>query len=302
MVKESVSWKHYPLYLLLRFFCGIVRLIPRWLVWRLTSALSFLAYLVSGRRRRMAMENLDIAFGDDKTPAEKKRIVRGSFENLFLTAVEFIRIPEITKDVKSFMSISNYEAVRDALRGNRGLFFVTCHCGNWEIMAHRTIAEGCMLASIGRPLRNPLVYREIQRLRCYNGGASLKKKWITRSIIRSLRRNWGIAMLIDQYSGRRAPFVPFFGRPVSTTPAAVILAMKTGAALIPVFDVRTGYGRHHMHYCDRVEITDTGDKQSDVEETCARLNRALEKWIRKYPDQWLWMHRRWRRKKSPEEP
>lgn len=302
MSEERIRWKHYPPYFLLKGFCALVRLLPMALVWRITTAVSRVAYLLDGKHRRVALRNLDIAFGAGKSPAEKRKIVRGAFKSIFLTEVEFFLIPSIVPDVRSFMRITNFRAVESVLQRKRGLIFIVCHSGNWEIMAHLTIEKGCKLASIGRPLKNPLIYREIERLRCYNGGAALKKKWVTREIIARLKQNWCIAILIDQYAGRNAPFVPFFGRPVSTTPAAVLLAMKTGAGMVPVFDVREGYGRHHMHCCDPVETVNTGNRDADIRENCARLNRVIEEWVRRYPEQWLWMHRRWRKKKAPGEP
>lgn len=302
MEEDRILWRHYPAYFLFKGFCGCIRLLPEGLVRQAAGAASRIAYMVDARHSRLALANLDLAFGDTKTKAEKRRIARGSFKSLFLTFVELILIPRIMEDFDRRVEVRNPEGITRALQKKRGVIFLISHFGNWEIMAHACVRLGNRLASVGRPLKNPLIYGEIERLRCLNGAVVLKKKWIAREIIERLKNDWCVALLIDQYSGRHAPFVPFFGHPVSTTPAAALLAIKTGAAVLPVFDVRGRYGRHHIYVCDPVDVVSTGDGKSDIVENCARFNRVIEEWVRRHPDQWLWMHRRWREKKRPDEP
>jgi KDO2-lipid IV(A) lauroyltransferase len=302
MEEDKARWRHYPAYFLFKGFCRCIRLLPESLLWHATGAVSRIVYVADARHRRLALANLDIAFGDGKTKAEKRRIARGAFKSLFLTVVELIRVPLIAENVKEAVLESNIGAIGRALQRGRGVIFLVSHFGNGEIMAHRCVAEGHKLTSVGRPLKNPLVYKEINRLRMINGAVMLEKKWVAKDIIERLRQDWCVAILFDQYAGRYAPFVPFFGRPVSTTPAPALLAMKTGASVVPVFDVREGPGRHRLTTLEPVELADTGDREADVKENCARFNKILEEWIRKYPDHWLWMARRWRRKKGPDEP
>ena len=302
MEEDKILWRYYPAYFLFKGFCGCIRLLPERLLWYATGAVSGIAYIADSRHRGRALANLDLAFGDSKTKAEKRRIARGAFKNLFLTMVELVRIPLVAENVKETVRESNIGAIGRALQRGRGVIFIISHFGNWEIMAHRCVAEGHKLTSVGRPLKNPLVHKEINRIRSINGAVMLEKKWVAKDIIGRLRQDWCVAILFDQYAGRHAPFVPFFDRPVSTTPAPALLAMKTGAAVIPVFDVREGPGRHHLTILEPVELANTGDREADMRENCARFNGILEEWIRKYPDHWLWMARRWRRKQGPDEP
>jgi KDO2-lipid IV(A) lauroyltransferase len=302
MEEERILWRNYPSYFLLKGVCGCIRLLPEGFVRRASDAASGITYMIDARHRRLALRNLDLAFGDSTTIAEKRRIARGAFRSLFRTVVELISIPRMMKNFSRHAEVRNAEGIARALHKKRGVLFLISHFGNWEIMAHACVALGHKLASVGRPLKNPLIYREIERLRCFNGAVVLKKKWIAREIIERLKNNWCVALLVDQYAGRHAPFVPFFGHPVSTTPAAALLAMKTGAVVLPVFDVRERYGYHHICVCDPVDIVATGDREADIRENCARFNCVIEDWVRRYPDQWLWMHRRWRRKKGPDEP
>ena len=301
MTQKADLIRYYPVYCLFKASVFLLRLLPRRLADAGFLGASYIAYATAAKHRRLALENLDIAFNADKSDAEKRRIARCSFTNLFLTVGEFLRVPSMISNIRSIVSAEGLSVITRALRHNRGVIFLVSHFGNWEIMAHRTAVEGFRIATVGRPLKNPLIYREIERLRGLNGVVTLKKKWVAREIMRKLRDNWCIAILADQYAGRFAPFVPFFGRPVSTSPAVALLAMKTGASVIPVFDVRCPDGLHCMRFCEPVEIAKTGNTKADIAENCARFNRVLEEWVRRFPEQWLWMHRRWRRKKSPEE-
>lgn len=277
--------------------------LPERTVERLLRAAAVATYYLDRSRRKLALGNLDIAFGASKTKAEKRSIVIGSFRSLFFTYAEFLRLPRTIGDINSRVTIPNGTApIRRALDAKRGVIYMISHFGNWELLAHRGLSiSDDKIVSVGRPLANPLIYDDITRLRCLNGAVMLRKKWVLKDVLWHLKNNWCVAMLVDQYAGRSAPFAPFFGRPVSTTPAITLLAMKTGAAVIPVFNVRVRFGYHQMHVCEEVEMINSGDRESDIMENCSRFNRVLEEWIRRYPDHWMWMHRRFRRKKRPEE-
>jgi KDO2-lipid IV(A) lauroyltransferase len=294
--------RDYPAYILLKLFCGIVQRIPRKFVFAFFSLLSRIVYIVDRRHRVRALRNLDIAFGDSKLRSEKRRIAKQAFESLFLTVAETIYIPVLVKDIDRYAKFQRDDRIADVLKEGKGLIFLVSHFGNWEIMAHACVSMGYQLASVARPIKNKLVNDELERIRCCNGAEILRKKWVVKEIISKLRNNYCVAILIDQYAGRHAPFVPFFGRPVSTTPAAALLALKTGAAVVPVFDVRQEGGFHNVYVDEPVEIINTGNREKDIAENCARFNQVLEKWVRRYPEKWLWMHRRWRRKKAPGEP
>jgi len=304
MSKKPTLWRYYPGYLAARWLCGLIRLLPENCVERLFSAASAVAYAVDAKHRKLALRNLDLAFGDTKSEKEKKAIARGAFRSLFFMAAEFILVPKVVGRINSRVQVvPNFDPVTRALADKRGVIFIISHFGNWEVLAHRGLSF-CeqRVASVARPLKNPFINREIEKLRCLNGAVILRKKWVAREIIERLEHNWCVAILMDQYSGRNAPFVPFFGRPVSTTPAVARFAMRTGAAVIPAFGIRQRFGYHHLCMCDEVPVVNTGNKKADIIENCTRFNRVIEEWVRRYPDQWLWMHRRWRRKKAAWEP
>lgn len=298
---ERVPWTQYPPYWLFRGFCGAVRILPDGCVYRIAVGLARIACALDRGHRRVALANLEIAFGASKSDAEKRAIVRGSYRNLFLTMAEFILTPKIQRRGVPFIRMFDMQILMDALSKGKGILLLISHFGNWETMATWTPEVEGRVAAVGRPSKNLLIYREVERLRTMNNLAPMRKKWAVREIIDLLKRNWLVAVLADQYAGRDAPFVPFFGRPVSTNPVVPLLALKTGAAVIPAFDVRVRYGYHEVYVCPPIEIPDTGDREADVAEGCARINRVVEEWVRRYPDHWLWMARRWRRKKKPGE-
>ena len=297
MARERVAWKYYPTYILAMGFCRLVRLFPSSWVWRIFGGASRLVYLADRRRRRIALSNLDIAFGDRMSAAEKRRIAKGAFRSLFLTAAEFILVPRLAARIEEVVKVDRTDPIDRALAEGRGVIFLISHLGNWELLAHRGITLGYRIASVARPLDNPLLDAEVERLRCLTGAVTLEKKWVSRDIFEKLHDGWCVAILFDQYAGRRGVFAPFFGRLISTTPAVALFAMKTGAAVVPIFNIRRKSGRFDCHVCDEIEIVNTGDRKADLFENCSRMNRVLEEWVRRYPDQWLWMHRRWKRSK-----
>lgn len=298
---ERAPWLQYPPYWLFKGFCGVVRLLPEGFVYRIAEGLARLSCALDRRHRRVALANLDIAFGAAKSAAEKRAIVRGSYRSLFLTMAEFILTPKLIRREAPFSVIRNVGTLTVGFDRGKGILLLISHYGNWETMATRTPEVEGRVAAVGRPFKNALIYREVERLRSMNNLAPMRKQWAVREVIGLLKKNWAVAVLVDQYAGRYAPFVPFFGRPVSTNPIVPLLAMKTGAAVIPAFDVRAGRGRHEVFVCPPIEMPQTGDRDADVAEGCARINRVIEEWVRRRPDHWLWMARRWRRKKKPGE-
>jgi len=304
MNRDNVRWRHYPGFLAFKALCGLVRMLPEKSAERLFDGASFLACHLDRRHRKVALANLDLAFGESKTVEEKKKILREAFQSLFFTAAEFVRLPRVIGDIESRIRVVPDDGpVARALARGKGVIYLVSHIGNWELLAHRGLyISQWRLASVARPLRNPLIYGEIERLRCINGAVVLKKKQVIREIIERLRRNWCVAILMDQYAGRKSPFVPFFGRPVSTIPVVARLAVKTGAAVVPVFSVRRRFGLLDLCVCEEVPVSNSGDREADIIENCTRFNRVIEEWVRRYPGHWLWMHRRWRRKKAAGEP
>jgi KDO2-lipid IV(A) lauroyltransferase len=164
------------------------------------------------------------------------------------------------------------------------------------------LALGCALLdypfnAVARPFGNKWIYKHIQKIRKEPGVNILDKKGITKDVLKLLSQNEMVGFVGDQYAGSRALFVDFFGQPASTTAAMATFARKTGAALIPAFDHISPDGTHHPVIYPAVKVPQTDDLKKDIFDTTQELMKILEKEIRKDPGQWLWSHRKWRRRK-----
>jgi KDO2-lipid IV(A) lauroyltransferase len=197
-------------------------------------------------------------------------------------------------EMVSRVEIEGGDHVRQAYAAGRGVFFLTAHFGCWEMHG---LAHSVYLAPIGvvaRPVDNPLVNDFLERVRQGTGNRVIYRKGGTRRILRALQSGQGVAILIDQHiHGPDATYVDFFGRPAATTTALAGLALRTGAPVIPVFAIPTAPGRYRLIYEHAVELPPP-DSPDPVRELTQRCTDVLEMYVRRYPELWLWMHRRWR--------
>ncbi len=173
------------------------------------------------------------------------------------------------------------------------------HFGNWELMGFMSKLLQNSVAVIARPLKkNRWVDRMVFEIRKAAGLEVIPVEKASSKVIRALSQNRLVGILIDQRAKRsEGIWVDFFGRKASTTPALAVLAMRTGAPILPVFMIRNGYRKHRLIFKEALQLIDTGDIKKDVEANTQLINNTLESMIRQYPDQWFWVHRRWERKK-----
>ena len=285
---------HYVVYLLLRLFCGIINLIPYSMIRLFAKLLGSLFYYIHPPRRKIALENLNHAFGDEYTQNEIKYIARDSFKNLALLAVESIRIPKMLATFSDYVDIKNDQVITEILKSGRGIILLIAHYGNWELMAVKAGLLKYPISAVGRPMKNKFIYRYIKRLRQKTGLKVLNKKGSAKEIIRELKSGRILAILFDQYAGGSALPVKFFGRTAYTTPAVAQLALRTGAIVVPAFDVRNPNGKHTIHVETPLKTINTGNRAEDIKRNTELYNNILEKWIRKNPSQWFWFHKRWK--------
>jgi KDO2-lipid IV(A) lauroyltransferase len=193
------------------------------------------------------------------------------------------------------------EHVEAARSAGRGVLLVTAHFGNWEVHG---MAHGWLFGPIGviaRPLDNPALDARLCEVRRRPGNTVIYKKRALPQVLRLLRDNRGVAILIDQNVQQGdGVFVDFFGRPAATTTAAAALALKTGCALVPSHTELREDGRYALVYEPALEVPASGDRDADVHRLTQRLTGVIEEWVRRRPEQWLWLHRRW--KTQPAEP
>ncbi|MHB9097457.1 MAG: lysophospholipid acyltransferase family protein [Syntrophales bacterium] len=254
-----------------------------------------LFYLLVPRQRLIAIHNLRCAF-PEKSDDEIIRIARDVYRNMGIMAAEFFDIPRLTKEnIGKFVEAEGLEHCLRALEKGRGVLFFTGHFGNWELSA----AAGALLikpaAVIYRKLDNALLEHLVLHVRSASGNILLPKEHAMRAMIRSLKRNELVGILIDQnvawYEG---VFVDYFGRPACTTNGLALLALHTGAPVLPAYTVRLPDGRYRLVIGPEVEVTRTGDRDADVLANTQRFTKVIEEIVRRYPDQWFWVHQRWK--------
>ncbi len=281
--------------ILLRVFSGIPLAFRK----ALFITLAFLFYLVVPRQRFIALHNLSRAF-PEKSPAEIGKIARGVYRHIGILAAEFFESPHLTREkILQSMTIEGWEHCRRALEKGKGMLLLTGHLGNWELSVTIFALLVKPLTAIYRPLDNPVLEAMVRQIRESAGNKTLPKDRAMRPMLRTLKQNGVLGILIDQnvawYEG---VFVPFFGRKACTTDGIALLALHTGAPVLPGFLIRQPDGRYLIKFLAEVETIRTGDRRQDVLTNTRRYNEILEELIRQYPDQWLWIHHRWKTRPS----
>lgn len=294
----SPRWRlhHLPGYLFGRAILFCLRLLPRRVGCAGGRLLGLSFYQLSGRHRRMALHNLEVALGGEKAAADLRRIARAAFAHmgqLITDSAYFSRILRMPTD-----RLAVYEGVehlRDAAAAGRGMLVFSGHFGHWELIALLQHRLGYPMAMVASPLENPLFNRLLVNLREQCGNRVISKRNAARAILRTLRDGQAVAILIDQnVRGEGGIFVDFFGVPASTTPALATLSLKSGAPIVPVFSYPMVDGRLLIRYRQPIRPARSGALPDDIHSLTSLCTRLLEDEIRARPELWLWMHNRWR--------
>jgi KDO2-lipid IV(A) lauroyltransferase len=249
------------------------------------------------RLRRVALANLAMAL-PDADPRERHRIAGGVFRSIARLLVTLARFPSMTPaNIGQWIRYEGYEHFEEARRRGKGVLFATAHLGNWELSAFAHALLTAPMNVVVRPLDNPRIDRLVERRRTLSGNRLIEKKDFARGILKALAANEAVGILIDQNASLDSGvFVDFFGIPACAGTGFVKLAAHTGAVVIPGFAL---WSEAERKYVLRFfpPVTMTGDVRGDT----GRLHSVLESVIRQYPDQWLWIHRRWKTR-PPGEP
>ncbi len=288
------------IYWVLRAFGFFINLLPEGFALGCGKQFGNLFFHLDWERRRVALENLHLAFGKEKSREELLAIAQGTFQNLGMMAIEFFRIPKM--NVETFKKKVTIEGMEEALRlleKRKGVLLLLSHFGNWEMMGIMSKLIGDPIMVLAKPMKkNKRVDQYITGIRNAAGLEVVSSINAGRTVIKALSKNRIVGILIDQRAKRtEGVWADFFGKKAPTTPGLAVLAMKTGAPVVPVFMVRNGFGKHRMIIQNPLDLVHTGDIKKDVEANTQLFNHTLESMIRQYPDQWFWVHRRWERKK-----
>ncbi len=287
------QWVEYGLYLVA--MAGI-RAVPLPIAQGVAAFLGRMVWAMGGRRVAFAMGNLRLAY-PDRSERELRDLGRESFIHLAWNLVDLARaVRWDADDLLQRVSVSGVEHVRAATAHGRGAFVLTLHQGMFELALRVAPLVGFPITVIGRPLRNPIVRRFMDRERTRTGSEWVEHRNAAPGMLRALRRGRLVAVLNDQYSKRsRGVMVPLFGKRCSTSVGVATLALRSGAPVVPAHIWRDGPDHHQLAFLPAMPAPEpSGDRRCDVELATAAYNEAIEQMIRAHPEQWMWSHRRFR--------
>ncbi len=286
-------------YAFVRIVTFVVRTLPLRLALGLGAAAGRLAWL-AGIRRGVTLVNLRIALGNDVPRGEMRQIASRSYAEMGRTLVDFLRLPLLAGDRwKDYITVEGEENLRDAAAGSNGVIFTTGHLGCWELIPVVLSGLGYAPNLVVRRLRNPVMNDFCNGLRHGSGAKVIPVEDIARGVLGALRRGEPVGILPDQNVKSDGVFVDFFGVPASTAAGAAAFALRTGAPIVPCFMIRDG-DRHRMVIEPPIVFERTGDREKDLKEPTRHVTAVIENYVRKYPDRYFWMHRRWKTRPSGE--
>jgi KDO2-lipid IV(A) lauroyltransferase len=265
---------------------------------RVGRAIGSLAWTLSRRDRRRALDHLALAY-PELAETERRRLARDCFRHLGTVLGECLHL--FHRDcafVGSVVDVEGWEEIETARKAERPLVVFTGHCGNWELLAAAINCRGVGMAVVARPLDEPRQQRMLAGLRERFGTPTIARgsEGAARQLLGTLRRGGALGMLIDQDTKVEGVWVPFFGRPAFTPVGAAKIALKQKAAVVPVFIERLADGRHRARFQPPLDLPD------DPQEATALMTAKIEEQVRRLPEQWVWMHRRWRRQPAVASP
>ena len=266
-------------------------------------ALGQLIYLFHAKLRRVGMRNLQLAF-PEKTARERKKILRGVFTSLGRQLGEVCLFPRYTRENATEVVVySGFENFEQAESRGKGVLYLTAHLGGWELSAFSHSLQGHPLHVVMRGMDNPYLDRFVQSLRTMHGNRAVDKDNFVRGLLSAMKAGETVGILMDtNMTPPQGVFVDFFGIPACTASGLARIALRTDAAVVPGFTI---WDRELQKYVLRFEpalkLIRTGDEEADTVANTAVFTRVIEDYVRRYPDQWLWVHRRWKTRPNGEE-
>ncbi len=292
-------------YVLLHAVVGVVGMLPRGAAVLVGRCLARVGYYVLGRLRRIGEANLAIAF-PHLDYGRRRRILLASFDSLGRQLGEFCRFPRVTpEDLRNIVEYDreSIASLNEAESRGHGILFITAHIGAWELLAFAHSALVRPLTFLIRPIDNPLIENMIQGIRARFGNQALSKKDAGMACMRKLKKGGTLGILADLNSlPDEGIFVPFFGKPACSTAAVAALALATGAAVFPAFAPWDPVRKKYIFIGGPpLEMLRTGDFARDLGVNTARVAQVMERIVREYPEQWLWIHDRWHAIRRPQD-
>ncbi|HXM68109.1 MAG TPA: lysophospholipid acyltransferase family protein [Candidatus Acidoferrum sp.] len=277
-------------------FIKILGILPRPLARATGVGLAWLVYLLHARLREVGMRNLALAF-PEKSEAERVQILRAEFASLGRQLAEVCHFPKYTREnveqVVVYDGLENYE--RAHARG-KGVLFLTAHFGGWELSAFSHSLRGHWMHVVSRAMDNPYLDRLIRQYREMHGNKTVDKDNFVRGLLAAMKAGEVVGILMDtNMTPPQGIFVDFFGIPACTASGLARIALRTDAAVVPTFTIwDAALGKYRLRFDPSVELVRTGDLEEDIRANTQKFTSIIEEYVRKYPEQWLWVHRRWK--------
>jgi Kdo2-lipid IVA lauroyltransferase/acyltransferase len=277
-------------------FIKLLGILPRPLSRALAISLGHLFYFFHFKLRRVGMRNLEMAL-PEKTEAERVQIVRGVFTSLGRQLSELCLFPRYTpenvEDVVVYDGLENYEK---AYARGKGVLFLTAHFGGWELSAFAHSLHGHWVNIVMRPMDNPYLDEMLQRYRTMHGNKVVPKDDFVRGLLAAMKAGETVGILMDtNMTPPQGVFVDFFGIPACTASGLARIALRTDAAVVPGFTIwDKSQGKYRLRFDPAVELVRTGNLEADIIANTQKFTKVIENYVREYPDQWLWVHRRWK--------
>jgi KDO2-lipid IV(A) lauroyltransferase len=288
-------------YVSVRLLVALLGALPRSWARGLGAAAGGLAFALLGRLRRVGLRNLELAY-PGMPASERARLLGCLYRNLGWQLAEFAQMGRYTSTntagIARYEGLEHYLAARDA---GHGVLVVTGHLGVWELSSFYHSLMGHPMSMVIRRLDNPLVDAFVNRLRCLHGNQVLDKDFV-RGLLQAMRDGQTVGILMDtNMTPPQGVFVPFFGIPACTASGLARVALKTRAAVLPGFMLwEPAEKKYVLRFGERIPLIESGDDEADVVANTAQFTAAIEDTVRDYPDQWLWLHRRWKTRPAGE--
>jgi Kdo2-lipid IVA lauroyltransferase/acyltransferase len=277
-------------------FIKILGLLPRGMARRVGIGLSWFVYLLHGRLRQVGMRNLELAF-PEKSEAQRARILRGEFASLGRQLAEVCHFPKYNlANIEEVIGYDGLENYQQAYARGKGVLFLTAHFGGWELSAFSHSMHGHRMYVVMRAMDNVYLDRIIRRYRTMYGNKTVDKDNFVRGLLSAMHAGEVVGVLMDtNMTPPQGIFVDFFGIPACTASGLARIALRTAAAVVPTFTIwDKAAGKYRLRFDPEVELVRSGDLEADIVANTQKFTSIIEAYVRKYPEQWLWVHRRWK--------
>ncbi|MDD5574190.1 MAG: hypothetical protein PHH75_03330 [Candidatus Omnitrophica bacterium] len=302
--KEFCRWMAYASGRVVIECCDFAgRIVPLGLLYGMGRFMGWAGYTFSGQHKKIAVESLTRAFGREKTPAEIRRICRECFNSMAYAAVEFFMFMKHPERIRALVEIEGIDNLKRALAEGKGVVAISAHFGSFPLLLTRLAQEGIRVNAVMRHMRDMKLDALFEAKRNVMNVGSIytqpRPECVSRSL-KALRDNEVLFVQLDQNFGTGGVFVDFFGVKAATATGPIVFSMRTGAPIVPMFIYRLGGPRHRIVIEPAVSVTADGTKEERLLDTVARLTVLIERYIRKYPHEWGWIHKRWKARPKEE--